>query len=315
MLALPVFLSACATIPPEVGELKVSKGSVELSETPFFPQQQFQCGPAALATILTSSGATVELPELVDRVYLPGRQGSLQVEMLAASRTAGRIPYVIDGTVQVLWAELSAGRPVVVLQNLGVAAIPRWHFAVVIGLDAEREAVILRSGTDQRRVTALRTFLKTWRRSDYWGFVVLRPTELPTGVDDLRYLQAVAALEKAGRSDEAATAWRTALQTWPHNRVAVFGLGNSLLAAGDNVAAEGYFRKMLESDPTSVVARNNLAMALARQARYQDALQEIQRALQSNSDPALEPELRHTEAVIANASRQQEDDKQAVQQD
>jgi len=248
---------------------------------------------------LSSSGVTVDLQELVDRVYLPGRQGSLQVEMLAATRMAGRIPYVIDGALRVLWEELSAGRPVVVLQNLGIAAIPRWHFAVVVGIDTERDIVILRSGIDERRVTALTTFLRTWRRSNFWGFVVLRPTELPTDVDRLRYLKAVAALETAGRNVEAAAAWRTALRVWPDNPVALFGLGNASLAAGDNVLAEGYFRKLLESDPASGAARNNLAMSLARQDRHEEALREITIALKDNSDPALEKELRHTKAIIA----------------
>ncbi len=264
---------------------------------------------------LSSSGATVDLQELVDRVYLPGRQGSLQVEMLAATRMSGRVPYVIDGAVRVLWEELSAGRPVVVMQNLGIAAIPRWHFAVVVGIDTDREVVILRSGVDQRRLTSLTTFLRTWRRSNFWGFVVLRPNELPTGVDQLRYLKAVAALESAGRNDEAVAAWHAALQVWPNNSVALFGLGNTLIAAGDNVSAEGYFRAMLKSDPVSTAARNNLAMALAGQARHEEALREIAIALGDNTDPALERELRDTETVIVNMSRQEKVGEQVEHQE
>lgn len=235
--------------------------------------------------------------------------------MLAATRTAGRVPYVIDGTLQVLWEELSVGRPVVVLQNLGVAAIPRWHFSVVVGIDTERDVIILRSGVDERRLTSLTTFLRTWRRSDFWGFVVLRPNELPTGVDQRRYLKAVAALENAGRIDEAVTAWQTALQAWPNSPVALFGLGNTLLALGDNVAAEGYFRAMLELNPVSTAARNNLAMVLARQARYEEALREIAIALKDNIDPGLNRELRDTEAVIAHMAGQQKGREKAVHHD
>lgn len=310
-----LFLSACASIPADVADLQGLNRSVELGDTPFFPQRQFQCGPAALATALSSSGATVDLQELVDRVYLPGKRGSLQVEMLAATRTAGRLPYVIDGTLQVLWDELSAGRPVIVLQNLGIAAIPRWHFAVVIGIDAERDRVILRSGVDHRRLTSLTTFLRTWRRSNFWGFVVLRPTELPTRVDRLRYLKSIAALEKAGRSDAAVTAWRTALKTWTNDPVALFGLGNTSLAAGDNISAETYFRTMLESNPGAVAARNNLAMALARQHRFEEARHEITTALNDAADPQLERELRDTEAFIAKMSQEHAGQENAVHQD
>lgn len=310
-----VFLSGCASIPADVADLQGRERSVELGDTPFFPQRQFQCGPAALATALRSSGATIDLQELTDRVYLPGKRGSLQVEMLAATRTVGRLPYVIDGTLGVLWDELAAGRPVVVLQNLGIAAIPRWHFAVVVGIDAERGWVILRSGVDRRRLTSLPTFLRTWRRSDFWGFVVLRPTELPTRVDRLRYLKSIAALENAGRRDAALTAWHTALKTWTNDPVALFGLGNTLLAGNDNRSAEAHFRRMLESNPGAAAARNNLAMALARQHRFEEARHEIRTALKDTTDPALERELRDTEALIARMSQEYAGQEDAVHED
>jgi hypothetical protein len=301
--ALFIFVAGCASVSPHIVELHVSQASIELTDTPFFPQERYQCGPAALATAIVSSGVTIELQELVDRVYLPGMRGSLQVEMLAATRSVGRIPYVIDGRLQVLWDELAAGRPIVVLQNLGVAAIPRWHFAAVVGLDAERDEIVLRSGVDRRRVTALATFLRTWRRSDYWGFVVLRPDELPTDVDRERYLAAVAALENAGRTAEAAAAWQRATDEWPGDRIALFGLGNIELTTGNNAAAEEYFRAILEADAKFIAARNNLAIALARQARYQEATKEISIALEDTVDPALEKELLDTEVMIVDMSR------------
>jgi hypothetical protein len=301
--ALFVVLAGCAAIPVQVGQLEADTASLELVGTPFYPQERYQCGPAALATVLASSGAAADLGTLVDRVYIPGKKGSLQVEMLAASRTAGRIPYVVDGTLQTLRDELNAGRPVVVLQNLGVAAIPRWHYAVVVGIDAERDQVVLRSGTDKRRITRTRTFLRTWQRGSYWAFVVLRPGELPSRVDRGRYLQAVADLERAGRDVEAATAWQAALAAWPGDAVALFGLGNAQLAAGNNAAAEQYFRAILERNPASAVARNNLAIALARQSRFADARNEIATATDDNDDPALESELEDTAALIEDLAR------------
>ena len=291
-----------------MSRLEPGPESLELVDTPFFPQERYQCGPAALATALSSSGLAVDLDDLVDRVYLPGREGSLQVEMLAAARTAGRIPYIVDGTLQALRDELAAGRPVVILQNLGVAAIPKWHFAVVVGIDTRRKHIVLRSGADDRRIARITTFLRTWRRSGYWGFVVLRPDELPADLDRKRYLRAVADLENAGRYADAATAWQTALRAWPQDPVASFGLANVRLAAGDNAAAERNFRAILEREPGSVAARNNLAIALARQSRFEEATKEIKAALDDNRDPALESELRDTAAQIESLQHENSSD-------
>ena len=296
--ALFVLLAGCASIPPSVSELPVRGGSIELADTPFYPQERYQCGPAALTTVLVQSGATASLDDIVDKVYLPGRQGSLQLELLAATRTEGRLPYVIDGRLAAIWRELEMGRPVLVLQNLGVAAIPRWHYAVVVGIDAGRGEVALRSGTDQRRVTPVNTFLRTWQRGDYWGMVVLPPGELPADPDRSRYFEAIAALEQAGRAEEAAIAWQAALEHWPNDSVALFGLGNARLVLGDYRAAEDVYRELLDVEPGMVVARNNLALALAGQGKFAAALRQIGIALSENRDAALEGELRDTEASI-----------------
>ena len=296
--ALFVWAAGCASIPPSVSELPETGSSIELGNTPFYPQERYQCGPAALTTVLVQSGAEVSLETIVNKVYLPGRQGSLQVELLAATRTEGRLPYVIDGSLAAIWRELERGRPVLVLQNLGVAAMPRWHYAVVVGIDAERGDVVLRSGTDRRRVTSSDTFLRTWRRGDYWGMVVLPPGELPADPDRSRYLEAVAALEQTGRAEEAAIGWQAALGHWPNDSVALFGLGNARLVLADYSAAEVVYRELLDLKPGMVVARNNLALALAGQGEFEAALREIGIALSDNRDAALERELRDTQASI-----------------
>ena len=281
-------------------QLDASAAPIELDATPFFPQDRYQCGPAALTTVLTASGADVTLDRIVDKVYLPGRKGSLQAELLAAARTSGRLPYVIDPSLNAIREELAAGRPVLVLQNLGIAAIPSWHYAVVIGIDPSGDQIILRSGTDRRRVMSIDLFLRTWRRGDYWAMAVLRLDEPPADPDRTRHFRAIAALEQSGAAAEAAIAWQTALDAWPGEPVALFGLANARLAAGEPVEAERLYRELLAADSRQTVARNNLAMALAAQGRYAEALAEIDGAILSNGEPRLEAELADTRATILN---------------
>ena len=192
--ALLFLLGGCASLPDGVGDRENPSATFELASTPFYPQEQFQCGPAALATVLAASGVDVDVDELAGRVYLPGRKGSLQLEMIAATRASGRLPYVLDPSLKAIEAEIDAGRPVVVLQNLGVSMIPRWHYAVVVGFDGRQDAVVLRSGTDKRRLTPAKVFLKTWSRGDFWALTVVEPGDLPSNVDRARYFESIAAL-------------------------------------------------------------------------------------------------------------------------
>lgn len=152
MALLLAALSGCAT--PQTKRLLESAPAfpqrVELSAVPFFAQEAYQCGPAALATVLNNSGLNVTPDELGPQVYVPARQGSLQFELLAAARRYGRVPYVLRPQLEILAAEVAAGNPVLVLQNLGIAALPFWHYAVVVGFDLARADIVLRSGRERR---------------------------------------------------------------------------------------------------------------------------------------------------------------------
>ena len=298
---LPALLSCicgCAGIPESARELPDPGIVVELTETPFFPQEQYQCGPAALATALSASGVEVSPDALVPKVYIPGRKGSLQVEMLAATRTSKRLPYVLDSSLTAIVRELQAGRPVLVLQNLGVSMIPRWHYAVVVGFDGSEGMVILRSGTEDRRLTRTKLFLRTWARSDFWAMVILRPGELPGEPDRERFLAAVADLEQVGMAAEASVAWRAALTEWPADPVARFGLGNSLVTLNQLDDAEAIYRELIAEHPDLVVARNNLAMTLHKQGRNREAMREIEVALEQADSPALIEELLDSKTQI-----------------
>lgn len=285
---LVVVLSGCAGSPVLQQALPESDGIAELTDTPFFPQREYQCGPAALATVLQASGVEATPADLVRTVYTPGRQGSLQVDLLATTRATGRVPYVLGGTLSDIAGELRAGRPVVVLQNLGVKLIPRWHYAVVVGLNLTDDTVVLRSGIDRRRVMPAKLFLKTWARGDYWAFTALRPGELPANVEYERYISAVAAVEQIGQTDAAILAWRAALGRWPDDIVARFGLGNALLAARKPAEAEQQYRVLLAARPGVAAARNNLAIALLKQGRYDEALLQVERALVDATDSEVD---------------------------
>lgn len=252
---------------------------VEITSTPFFPQERYQCGPAALTTVLTHSGVQAPLDTITQMTYIPGRQGSLRPELLATARRYERLPYVIDPSMSALVDELYAGRPVLVLQNLGPGWAPRWHYAVVIGIDIESNHVILRSGTQQRRETKLRTFLHTWRRSDYWAAVMLMPGELPENADRSRYLAAVADLDAVGNYDAAGVSWTAALEAWPGDPLAMFGQANTTFLLGDFAASERLYRALLNKQPDMHMARNNLAYALAGQGKLSEAVDELERLI------------------------------------
>lgn len=214
---------------------------IELDTTPFFPQTAYQCGPAALATALGAVGIAASPDQLADRIFLPARQGSLQIEVVAGARRAGAVATVLPGTLPALLQELAAGHVVLVLQNLGLDIAPVWHYAVPIGYSLARQELVLRSGTERRLVMRLGTFEHTWVRAGSWAIVVLPPGRWPRTAQPRAVLDAAIGFERNAPPAQALRAYASASQRWPDELALAMGLGNTAYAAGQRVLAAEAF--------------------------------------------------------------------------
>jgi len=275
-----VLLTGCASdVRTMVSGLERETVAVELVETPFYPQVTDQCGPSALAATLNVSGVSIEPETLKSKIYIPGREGTLQIELLSATRAYQRIPYLIDPDVTALLAELRGGRPVLVLQNLGRKFAPIWHYAVVVGYLPGKKQFILRSGDQQRHLVKAPQFIRTWQKADYWGMVALLPGELPAFPDADKYVRSVAAIESVGDAISAAAGYETATSRWPENSLAWLGLGNTWYTQGDLDSAERAYNQLLTTEPNHAVALNNLSQVQADQGCFEKAAATLDVAL------------------------------------
>jgi len=233
-----------------------------LDSVPFFAQEQYQCGPAALATVLQASHVSVLPDALVAQVYVPSRKGSLQVEMLAAARRYGRVAYTLPPSLEALLAELQSGRPVLVMQNLGLERFAQWHYAVVVGYDLAEEKLILRSGMVKEYRLALSTFERTWQRAEHWAVVMLAPGEMPVNAEETRYFEAVSGFAQVAENGPQIIAYEAGLALWPRSTTLGMALGNLHYEARRLVLAREVYSTVLVASPNYAVAHNNLAQVL-----------------------------------------------------
>jgi tetratricopeptide (TPR) repeat protein len=262
-ISIPLLNAACAINPKlDLAELSSAEAPVSVTQVPFYPQLEYQCGPAALAGALGAAGVETDPAALAPQVYLPARQGSLQVELLAATRRAGRVAYLPGPDPRELIAQLESGRPVLVLQNLRTRHFPVWHYALVVGYDPMANRLLLNSGEQQGMSMDARRFMRTWDWAGRWSMVVLEPGALPANPDVHKLLVAVAAFEAVAGAEAALPSWRAIANHWPRDSRAHLALGNAAYARQDLPGAITHYENGLREAPGDPALANNLASVL-----------------------------------------------------
>lgn len=299
MLAGSLLLGGC--VAPQTAVMRkaaVVAPPVQL-QVPFFPQEDYQCGPAALASMLSWSGQSLTPEQLVPEVYVPGRKGSFGVEMVAATRRHGRLMYPLAPTMEGILTALAQGYPVLVLQNNGLSIYPLWHFAVVTGADRSKETLWLNSGRTQQMPLSFSVFERTWARAGYWATLVIEPSRISDVLDAPVVVRELALMEQAGAVKEAQEGFARAVITWPERKTTWLGLASSSIKLGDNALAESTLRELVRRQPQYGAGLNNLADLLLKAGRAQEALPFAERAVAALDIPATRATLAAAHAAVA----------------
>ena len=274
-----VFLLSACSSPFYSYSVYESESGEKLLTVPFFPQEKYHCGPAALASVLNFHHFEISPDELAEQIFIPDKKGSLQFEIKAATRRADFVPYELSGGLENLFQEIDAGHPVLVLQNLAFNWKPQWHYAVVVGYDPHKQQMILHSGTRENYRLAISTFMKTWERSGKWALVALPPEKIPHTAEMRSYMREASILESVGREDAAVKAYRQSLEKWPDNEIGLIGMGNFYYRQERYQQSVEAFLALTRTQKNNAAAWNNLAYALQKQGCFDLSLQAIGTAI------------------------------------
>lgn len=299
-LLLLAGLAGC--VAPQTAALRqvsATEAPAMIDNVPFFAQDDYQCGPAALAMMLSWSGKPVTPELLVSDVYVPGRKGSFAVEMVASARRHGRLMYPLAPDIGAVLTALEQGYPVLVLQNNGLAVYPVWHYAVVTGADRTREVFRLNSGRTRGMEISFSAFERTWRRGGFWATLVIDPSALPDSLDSKTVIRELAMMEKVGAVKEAQAGFARAVITWPDQKTAWLGLAGASMKLGDLKLAEATLRELVRRQPQYGAGLNNLADLLLKTQRPREALPFAERAVSYLDIPATRATLTAAHAAVA----------------
>ena len=291
-----LLLGGCASTPQSfqlIDHPPDIPNQIELTQTGFFPQLEFHCGPAALATVMQLRGVEVSPSEIAKHIYIPELQGSFQAELVAATRHYNLIPVELNGRLDSLLTEVASGNPVLVMQNLGLESYPQWHYAVVVGYDLDQQQIILRSGEVKRLVRSFKLFERTWQRANHWALSIDKPEKIPVTASAEQFIAPLIDLEQLGKHSVAYSGYLSAIKRWPDNTIVRIGGGNTAYALERFVDARQHYQQGLELEPDNISILNNLAYVEMQLENRTTAIELIRkaRALQPENDNLRDSEL------------------------
>lgn len=273
-------MSGCALKEPFPADYSAESSHIPV---PFVAPRSDRCASTALEMVAgywQHEGGYHPLlsgDELDKRTLIPDKEGTLQIELVAAIRADGMVAYPLNPTFGSLLEELRAGNPVIVLVNRGYSWYPLWHYATITGYDAVHEKILSHFSDLPDETIDLATFSAIWNRSGKWGIVPVPPGRIPVTAEPQQWLKVAYDLEATGRPDTASVAYESGVRRWPENIPLHFALANARYRDGRLDEAERLYREILSQEPDYPYALNNLADLLCRKGRGTEALKLLDR--------------------------------------
>ena len=85
-------------------------------------------------------GESTSPNDIAPKLFIPSKEGSLQLEMVSATRQFGFLPYTGRGTLTSIMSLVKDDIPVIVFQNLSIQLLPHGTTLLLLG------SIVIRDG-------------------------------------------------------------------------------------------------------------------------------------------------------------------------
>jgi len=179
-IVLAIGLAGCSTLNLHDSwkfriEGKSSMSDQRALDVPFFPDKTDQCGPSALASVLTFWGHPIDPVNLKKEIYSAHLKGTLSIDLMLAAQSRGYKAHLYKGSIDDLRSELNLGHPLIAFINRGFGILPIGHYVVINGYDDARQGLSIHSGEKKNQFVSYRSFLKSWEKTQRSTLLILPP--------------------------------------------------------------------------------------------------------------------------------------------
>ncbi|MFN3479949.1 MAG: C39 family peptidase [Thermodesulfovibrionales bacterium] len=143
---------------------------VIINSVPFYPQEDYQCGPSSLAGVMNYYGFNLTPQEIASEIYSKSARGTLDLDLLFYAEKKGLEAEKYNGSINDLKEKVKAGYPLIVLVDYGYGPIQVNHFMVIIGYN--ESGVFANSGREEKKFITYKEFLRVWDRTGNWTLLI-----------------------------------------------------------------------------------------------------------------------------------------------
>lgn len=166
---LSIFMSSCTFLHEIPHSMNAQKIRI-IEDVPFFAQEDYQCGPSALAGVLNYWGVKVTPEEISKEIFSKTARGTLNIDMLLYAQKKGLNAVQYNGSLSDLKENIDSGFPVIVMVDLGISFFKANHFMAVTGYN--EKGVIVNSGREKDKFLYEKDFLNAWVKTGYWTLLI-----------------------------------------------------------------------------------------------------------------------------------------------
>jgi ABC-type bacteriocin/lantibiotic exporter with double-glycine peptidase domain len=143
-----------------------------ISNVPFYPSEDNQCGPTSMAMVLNFLGIKVTPAEISKAIYSKGAGGTSDFDMMLHAKKLGLKSENYKGSLLDLKSKIKRGIPLIVMVDEGFWFYKKYHYMVVFGFN-EKE-IIVHSGKNEMQRIKIETFIKKWEKANFWTFLIYK---------------------------------------------------------------------------------------------------------------------------------------------
>ncbi len=282
-----IFLAGCATSytyrvnPPSVLE---THESFYLENVPSVAQTAYQCGPAALESVIRYWGRSADAASIGKTLYKSGTRGVFNFSLAQYMKTIGFWNEVHEEqSEEDLKQWIRRGFPPIVMLDSGFLWARTYHFIVLKGFDDDLRIFYANTGVLQTQAIDYGEFERRWKKADTWSLIVSPPEKVNWELNETQSIEIALIFEKNGNLSQAERWLGSALIKNPKSLTAKFNLANIYTQSNRSEQAKIIYRELLKQNPSWSEISNNLAWIYYEEGHYEDALKVIETAFRNGA--------------------------------